>query len=227
MSTQNPELQRRLAQGLAKIALAIRHGQQAAAGPRRLSPTQAQILAVVAADGGRGLGLGWVADWLGVTAATASQAVSTLEDKGLLAKHRAADDRRNIRLLLTPEGEQEVRRTGLVPEVLLQALDALAPDEQATLLRLVVKLIRELQLRGQVSVARMCVSCQHFRPNVHADAEAPHHCAFVDTAFGDHQQMIDCPDHEALSPQAQAEVWDCYTGRLAARRPSTSDGEAS
>lgn len=110
MSTQNPELQRRLAQGPAKIALAIRHGQQAAAGSRRLSPTQAQILAVVPADGGRGLGLGGIADRLGVTDATGSRAVSTLEDKGLLAKRRAADDRRNIRVFLTAEGGQQARR---------------------------------------------------------------------------------------------------------------------
>ena len=110
MSTQNPELQGRLGQGLAKIALVIRRGQRAATGPRRLSPTQAQILAVVAAEGGRGRGLGGIADWLGLIAATASRAVSRLEDKGLLSKQRAADDRRNIRVFLTAEGGRQARR---------------------------------------------------------------------------------------------------------------------
>jgi len=222
MSTQPPELQRKLAQGLSKIALAIRHSQQATAGVRGLTPTQAQILAICAADSGAGPRLGWIADWLGVTAATVSDAVRALEQKGLVQKRRSTQDRRSLAISLTARGRREVERVGLLPKVLLEAAESLTPDEQAVLLKLLVKLIRALQLRGQIPVARMCVTCRHFWPNVHNDPAAPHHCAFVDAAFGDSEQTIDCPDHESL-PEAEREIlWRRYTGRDQAK-PGTQD----
>jgi len=55
-------------------------------------------------------------------------------------------------------------------------------------------------------------TCQHFRPNVHADPAAPHHCAFVDAAFGDGAQMIDCPDHDPLPETQRESVWQRYGG---------------
>ena len=212
MSSEADHLQKKLAQGLSKIALAIRHDQQATAGPRGLSPTQAQILVIATSGATPGITVRWIADWLGVTAATVSDAVRVLAEKGLVVKQPDPADRRSIRIALTAAGRREVRAIGLVPEILLQALGELDHGEQATLLRIVVKLIRALQQRGQIPVARMCVSCQHFRPNVHADSKAPHHCAFVDAAFGDHQHMIDCPDHQALPPDEQEPVWWRYLG---------------
>jgi len=213
MSNQSPELRQRLAQGLSKIALAIRHGQQASAGPRGLSPTQAQILTIIASNRAEGLNLNWIADWLGVTAATVSDAVGTLQKKGLVHKQRSELDRRQALIALTSRGEQEARDLGLVPDIISQALECLDPEEQANLLRLVVKLIRQLQLKGQIPVARMCVTCQYFRPNTYADSAKPHHCAFVDAAFGDREQMIDCPDHKILPTDSQAVVWRQYLGR--------------
>lgn len=219
MSNQPLELRRKLAQGLAKIALAIRHSQQATAGPRGLSPTQAQIVTLIASNKSGGVNLNWIADWLGVTAATVSDAVSVLQKKGLVQKQRSDLDRRQLLIALSPLGQREVNKLGLLPDILSQALGALDPDEQASLLRLVVKLIRELQIKGQIPVARMCVTCQYFRPNVHTSSTSPHHCAFVDAAFGDREQMIDCPDHKILPTDSQAVVWKQYTERRDAPFP--------
>jgi DNA-binding MarR family transcriptional regulator len=221
MSTGTPNLQRKLVQGLSKVSLAIRHRQQATAGPRGLTPTQAQILALLATNAA-GATQRWIADWLGVTAATTSDAVRALETKGLVEKTRAAEDRRAVRIALTEAGRAEIERIGMLPDTLLETVDELEPDEQAALLRLLVKLIRALQQRGEIPVARMCATCQYFRPNVHRDVEAPHHCAFVDAAFGDRQHMIDCPDHRPLPAEEQPVVWDRYLRGRGAPSTSTS-----
>src|SRR3546814_1750116 len=67
--------------------------------------------------------------------------------------------------------------------------------ERAAFLKGLTKMIGALQTRGTIPVQRMCVSCAHFRPNVHSDAATPHHCAFVDAAFGDASLRLDCDDH--------------------------------
>jgi hypothetical protein len=86
----------------------------------------------------------------------------------------------------------------------------LSAQEQAVLLKILVKLIRGLQLKGEIPVARMCVSCQHFRPHAHADADEPHHCNFVDAPFGDRALRIDCPDYVPAPASQAQEAWTAF-----------------
>jgi hypothetical protein len=102
--------------------------------------------------------------------------------------------------------------------VLLAAVDALDPAEQAVFLRALTRIIRELQERGEITVARMCASCRFFRPDVHADRARPHHCAFVDAPFGDRELRLDCADQEPLEPAEAAALWAAFDRS----RPTTS-----
>lgn len=52
---------------------------------------------------------------------------------------------------------------------------------------------------GAYSRARMCVTCTDFRPDVNDDPVRPHHCAFVDAAFGDGETRVDCADFVPVS----------------------------
>ena len=71
-------------------------------------------------------------------------------------------------------------------------------------------MIRTLQTRGRIPVARMCVSCRFFQPFRHDHPTTPHHCAFVDAPFGDGELRLGCPDH-AAAPAEQAErTWRVF-----------------
>lgn len=190
----------RIATGLAKVGLALKYQAWRRAGRRGLSPTQAQILTTLR-PAPRGMRLGEVAERLAVTAATASEAVGALARKGLVRKVRHPADPRALALRLTPAGRREACRVAGWPDVLLEALDALEPEEQAVFLRGLVRMIHLLQQRGQIPVSQMCVTCRFFRPYLHRDPERPHHCAFVDAPFGDRHLRLDCPDHQPALPQ--------------------------
>ena len=73
--------------------------------------------------------------------------------------------------------------------------------------RALIGLIRALQVARAIPVQRMCVTCAHFRPHAHDDADSPHHCAFVDAAFGDAALRIDCGDHEDAAEEDLAQIW--------------------
>lgn len=186
-----------MAVGLAKVGLALKHEAWLRAGRRGLSPTQAQILAVLRSRG-REMRLTEVAERLAVTAATASEAVGTLARKGLVRKRREATDLRSLAIQLTSAGRKEAARAAGWPEVLLEAIDALAPEEQSVFLRGLIKMIYTLQRQGRIPVSHMCLSCRFFRPNVYPDPERPHHCAFVDSPFGDRHLRLECPDHQPI-----------------------------
>jgi DNA-binding MarR family transcriptional regulator len=208
-------LAQRVRTGLAKIGIALKQQAWAEAGSRGLTPTQGQVLALLRASPD-GLRLGVLAQQLGVTQPTASDSVAALARKGLVVKAPLAGDGRAVVVRLTPAGVREAAAAAAWPDFLLEAVDELAAAEQAAFLRGLVTMIRTLQLRGRIPVARMCVSCTFFRPFRHDDPVRPHHCAFVDAAFGDGQLRLDCPDHAAAPPQQAAATWHAF------RAPTTT-----
>ncbi len=180
--------------GLAKLGLVLRHHAWQRRQESGLTPTQAQILALLAARGPERVGA--IARSLGVTQPTVSDAVSALQRKGLVQRRRDTSDARAVTIGLTRRGRQLAAESAEWPDALLAAVDALSPGDHAALLRGLSGVIRELQERGEIPIARMCVTCRFFRPNVHDDPELPHHCAFADAPFGDRALRLDCADHE-------------------------------
>lgn len=202
----------RVATALAKLGLAQRHHAWRAAGARDLTPTQGQALALLARLREEEATVGGVAEGLAVSAPCASDAVATLEAKGLVAKRRAERDRRVVRLSLTRRGRREAERAALWPDFLARAVETLEPGERAALLSALVKTIRALQETGEIPVSRMCVTCVHFRPRVHDDARRPHHCAFVDAPFGDDALRVECADHREAGPGERDARWRAWAG---------------
>lgn len=185
---------RRVVTGLSKIGLALKTRSFQEAGERGLSPTQSQVLALLLSSSGRRLSS--LCEEMGVKPATVSEAVATLVAKGLVRKGPAPEDRRAVALSLTAEGKRQAAASAGWPDFLVEAVDELSPAEQAAFLAGLVKMIRRLQEQGEIAVARMCLTCRFFRPNVHRSAERPHHCAFVDAPFGDAHLRVDCADHQ-------------------------------
>lgn len=203
---------------LSKIGLALKSQAWKGAAPRGLNPTQAQVLVTLARDGSAGLRLSEIAEQLAVSPPSVSDSVSALERKGLVVKRPAPDDRRALAITLTAEGRREAREAAVWPDLMLGSVDVLDDAERAVLLRALVKMIRELQRQELIAPSRMCVTCRFFRPNVHEDSAKPHHCAFVDAAFGDAELRVECGDHDPADERGAAELWKVFSRTAAGER---------
>ncbi|MER3455925.1 MAG: MarR family transcriptional regulator [candidate division GAL15 bacterium] len=201
----------RVAQALGRIGTALRSYGWEEALARGLTPTQVQILGYLRFRGEGGARVSEVADALAVSAATASESTDALVRKGLARKVRSAEDGRARMVILTPAGRREADRLAGWPELLLRAVRRLSEAEQATLLRVLLKTIRELQEAGRIPATRMCVTCRYFQPYVHPDPSAPHHCAFVDAPFGDELLRVDCRDHEPAEAEQARHTWERFS----------------
>ena len=188
-------IERRLADGLTRLAAVARQLDWQTAADAGLSPTQADILRFVASRPA-GARLTAVAAHIGVRKATASDAVSTLETKSLIRKHPDASDRRAAALKSTAKG---ARVAAEWPSSFGPVLEGLSTSEQETLLALVVKMIRQLQLRDLIAPQRTCVSCRHFRENVAPGTASPHYCALVGARMAERHLRLDCPEHESAA----------------------------
>jgi len=178
---------------------------------QRLTPTQRKILQLLGSRD-ESLSLSAVARELGVTAATACDSVSALENKKLVCKQRSTTDGRALALLLTEEGQQAAKQLASLPDPLWGAFDALATNEQETLYRLSIKMLHGLQEAGRLPASRMCVRCKFFDPFRYETSRSPHHCHRAQMPLADGQLRIDCAIFEAGDAAKQAAVWEKFAG---------------
>ena len=210
--TTNP-LPHRLASALSKVSVSLKRRLWRDASSRRISPLQSQILAFLRQRPGHGATVTDITRMLGVTMPTASDVIAVLVKRGLLRKFRTEGDGRVFNVVLTARGRRRAEQVMGWPDFLLWAAELLPPEEQESLLRTLVKLIRSIQERGEIPVARMCVTCTHFRPYVTQDSERPYHCELVNADFGDRLIRVDCNEHEPAPPEQQERQWQAFINR--------------
>lgn len=192
--TLSAPLESRLAEGLTRLAAVARQLDWQAAEAAGISPTQADILRFVAHR--PGVRLSAAAAHAGVHKATASDAVAALERKALVRKHADAADARAVTLRTTAKGKKTAQNW---PASFAPIVAGLSEAEQEVLLSLVIRMIRQLQLRKLIAPQRTCVTCRHFRENVAAGTATPHFCAFVGAPMADRHLRVDCPEHESAA----------------------------
>ncbi|MBU6432448.1 MAG: MarR family transcriptional regulator [Nitrospirae bacterium] len=201
-----------LVAGLEKIGLAMKSRTWRREGRAGLGPLQRQVLTLLRSKPGQCAQVSTVANELSVRLPTASEVIATLERKQLLRRRRDMSDGRVVMAQLTAKGNRSCAPSSRMPDRLATAAEALSAPEQVVLLTSLVKVIRSLQEQGEISVARMCVSCRYFRPNQHDNADRPHHCDYINAPFGDRSLRLDCHEYEPASTVQVNEAWANFTG---------------
>ncbi|WP_244480456.1 MarR family transcriptional regulator [Rhizobium sp. Root1220] len=151
-----------------------------------------------------------IANYLGVSQPTATDSILALERKGFIAKTTSADDKRSATIGITAEGRAALSAANTVEGSATAAARALPAQAQEDLLMSLVTMIRHLQEADAIPIQRMCATCRYFRPYLHNGAVKPHHCDFVNAAFGQSEFRIDCREHEAADPATRAATWDAF-----------------
>ncbi|HEV7309200.1 MarR family winged helix-turn-helix transcriptional regulator [Ensifer sp.] len=209
-TNSTPPLVDRIGDGLSRVATAMRTEAWTAADAIGLNPTQLQILTFLVARGSTGMRVKQIAAYLGVSQPTTTDSINALLRKGLVEKRADPSDARALSVAATEQGEDALRQAGRLASATEDAIAGLSRLEQQDLLTHLVKIIRNLQTSGAIPEQRMCVNCRYFRPNAHDDPQTPHHCAFVDAAFGPAQLRIDCGEYEGAAKDAQDAAWHIF-----------------
>lgn len=210
MATQTPleeTLSKRITAGLLRMGTALRSHAWEGAALAGLTPTQGEILTLLLTRGVP-MRLGEIAADAALTSATVSEAVSTLETKGLVEKRRDANDGRALALRLTARGKTAARRASQWPNFLTSAAESLGDKENAQFYRTLIKLIFTMQERGDVPTQRMCPTCNHFEPA--SRGKGQHHCNYFNASFDDTKVPLDCSGHELADVATQRKVWKLY-----------------
>lgn len=199
-----------LAAGLEKISLAMKSRTWRREGRAGLGPLQRQVLTLLRAKPDHKAQVSAIAEELVVRLPTASEAVATLERKRLVKRRRSNLDGRIVTVELTEKGVRACSSKEGIPNQLEIAAGTLSSSEQVVFLKGLMKMIRTLQERGEISVARMCLSCRYFRPYEYKNSEQPHHCDYVDAPFGDQALRLECAEYEPASGSQARQSWQRF-----------------
>jgi DNA-binding MarR family transcriptional regulator len=198
----------RVTHSLLRLSTAMRSQAWEWAEGAGLTPTQGEILVLLMQRKGP-MRLGEIARETALTAATTSDAVSTLETKGLVEKRRALDDGRALAVRLTARGRTAAKRAAQWPEFLGKAVGTLRDEEQAILYRTLLKTIFQLEAQGTIPPHRMCLTCTHLEASKNPK-KTPHHCALLDLKMSDTDLRLDCSVHETADLATQKKTWKIF-----------------
>ncbi|WP_034176714.1 MarR family winged helix-turn-helix transcriptional regulator [Burkholderia ambifaria] len=200
----------RVTHSLLRLSTAMRSQAWDWAEGAGLTPTQGEILVLLLQRKGP-MRLGEIARETQLTAATTSDAVSTLETKGLVEKRRALDDGRALAVRLSARGRTAAKKALQWPEFLTKAVGKLGADEQSALYRALLMTLRELQVAGATPPQRMCLTCTHLQPGKRSK-KTVHHCAALDLSMADSDLRLDCSVHEEADAATQKKTWKVFAG---------------
>jgi DNA-binding MarR family transcriptional regulator len=198
----------RVTHSLLRLSTAMRSQAWEWAEGAGLTPTQGEILVLLMQRKGP-MRLGEIARETALTAATTSDAVSTLETKGLVEKRRALDDGRALAVRLTARGRTAAKRAAQWPDFLAKAVGTLREDEQVLFYRTLLKTVRQLEAQDDIPPHRMCLTCTHFEPSKNPK-KTPHYCKLLDLKMSDTDVRLDCSVHETADVATQKKVWKIY-----------------
>ena len=183
---------------LAPLGGVFRPHVQDKAQQHNLSPIQARLLVYLLDHGVALRRVSQLEREFGLTQPTVSDAVDSLEAKGFIGREPWPEDRRVVTLRLTPGGELLAAELSGWADPIREHLRHSSPEESEVVMRFLMRLIGSLQRSGVITVARMCVTCRFFQPDIHPDADSPHHCGLLDVPLAGSDLRIDCQEHELI-----------------------------
>ncbi|WP_103705673.1 MarR family winged helix-turn-helix transcriptional regulator [Paraburkholderia eburnea] len=198
----------RVTHSLLRLSTAMRSQAWDWAEGAGLTPTQGEILVLLMQRKGP-MRLGEIARETALTAATTSDAVSTLETKGLVEKRRALDDGRALAVRLTARGRTAAKKAAQWPDFLSKAVGTLRADEQSAFYRTLLKTVYVLESQEAMPQHRMCLSCSHFEPSK-TPKKTPHKCALLGIQMADTDLRLDCSVYEQADATTQKKNWKIF-----------------
>lgn len=188
--------------GLEQLAALVRQQAWSSDGGPSLPPTQAAVLRMLT-GAPQGMRAAQIAERLGISAASLSDSLKTLEGRGWIRRDADPLDRRASLVRLQRAGRTVAAQLSRPNEGLGALVQTLDDTDAGALLRVTQLLVGQAQRRGLATGLRTCMGCRFFRPFASGVSAQPHICGFTGAPFGDAELRVDCMDNQAADAAQQ------------------------
>lgn len=164
----------------------------------RLSPIQIQFLLFINSHSKSECKISQIAKNFNLTQATVSDAIKSLETKGMVVRKQSPSDRRVFFLSLTSGGDGVAHQLQGWQDKIINNLMQFSDQRKESVLLFLMELIEALKMDHVLNVARTCLSCQFFRRNYIPTQFKNHYCIFSGQYLATGDLVIDCPNYHSL-----------------------------
>lgn len=154
-----------------------------------------QIQVVLALNNSAPCRMGYIASRLGVTRATASDAVAAAERKGLVDRCPDPEDGRGVIVGMSPLGRDLANQVGVRLAPFFTPDEATSQADQSTALRVLLAEIRRMRQAGIETTLKCCTTCVHYQPG---EGDGGARCHLLDVELADDMLRVNCPDHVSI-----------------------------
>lgn len=164
-----------------------------------LAPLQTRIMLSLGKQDTYYFSITRISEELELSKPTVSDAIKTLESKGLIFRRVVLSDKRRSRIMLTGQGERVVEKLRSWSDGVKDQLHQFPHSLRANGLFFLMELVSSLKESGVINVARMCNSCCNFIKNLHPGAERPHFCQLLDKEVRNSELKIGCGSYREMA----------------------------
>lgn len=163
----------------------------------RLSPIQIQFLLFISNHCKSECKISQIAKNFNLTQATVSDAIKSLETKGLVARKQSTSDGRVYFLSSTAEGESLAHQLEGWQDKIINNLGQFSDQRKESVLLFLMELIESLKMDQVLNVARTCLSCQSFRKDFNPSQFKSYFCTYSGQYLATSDLIIDCPNYQS------------------------------
>ena len=189
------DLDRKLFAAVERLGRALRAARQYLATRYHLSTLGVSILETLADN--RKRRVGDLAAELHISQPTASDALATLDQHGLVIRRLDPSDRRSTLVSLSPAGA-DIASDIIAQLSPLRTTGVESAEARGPTLRLLLAEIARLQAAGVISINRSCLTCHHYQPTQNS---SPAHCLLLNKTLHDTELQVDCGDHQPATAE--------------------------
>jgi DNA-binding MarR family transcriptional regulator len=158
-----------------------------------LSPIQIQILIFIENHKAAYCNVSYLAKEFNLTKPTISDAVKTLDKKGLIVKDFSSKDTRSYTIQLSNSGKATVKKTEDFLNPLKEDLIDIDTNHLESLFTTLSELIYQLNQKNILTVQRTCYACKFYSKN-----NDNHHCNLLQKELLNSDIRLDCNEFESV-----------------------------
>ncbi len=181
---------------LSKLSQIIRHTYWEVNRETGLSPLMLQILEYLLNNKRELCTPHKIAEDLGVKRPTITDSLKVLIKKGYVKEKPSEKDKRYKFLSITEKGKNLMEINKLKLESILKdSFNFLSEEEKEIFFVSLSKFISDLNKKGLLPVAKVCLSCKNFEENKFFGSDKPHYCRLLNIRMKDYELNVNCEEN--------------------------------
>jgi DNA-binding MarR family transcriptional regulator len=194
LANQNSNTSSKIVASLERVAQAFRVLLWQESKAHALTPIQVQVLIFLLHHSEEKRKVSYLAHEFGMTKATISETVRTLEQKNLVTKKFEYYDTRSYVIHLTKNGRDVADKTSLFSKEIYSPVEKLSQSDREMVLKSLLNIISHLNREGVITIQRMCMTCIYYE----SSGKDQHFCKLLRQKLHVSELRIDCPEHEMI-----------------------------